>query len=347
MRIVITGASGNVGTSLIESLANEPAVERILGIARRRPRLEMPKTEWISADVASDDLTAIFRGCDAVVHLAWLIQPERSPDLLEKVNLRGSQRTFGAVAESGVPVLVYASSVGAYSPGPKDRTVDENWPTEGIPTSIYSRHKVIVERMLDDFERYHREVRVVRLRPALIFKRESAAEQRRLFLGPLFPTILARPGRIPAVPVHERLRFQAVHSSDVGEAYRLALVREVRGAFNIAAEPVLDGPTLARLLQARGVAVSPKLIRSAAAAAWRLHLTPASPGWLDMGLSVPLMDTARARDELGWMPRRSAEDAILDVLGGMHENTGLDVPPLEPSKTWTDRFDEIIGRKAG
>ena len=82
-----------------------------------------------------------------------------------------------------MPALVYASSVGAYSPGPKDRAVDEGWPTHGWPGASYTREKAYLERVLDAFEARHPGVRVVRMRPGFIFKRESAHEQRRIFGG--------------------------------------------------------------------------------------------------------------------------------------------------------------------
>src|SRR5207253_6405690 len=186
-----------------------------------------------------DDLVPLFRDADCVVHLAWAIQPSHDLAALRRTNVDGSERVFRAVAEAGVPALVYASSVGAYSPGPKDRAVDESWPAGGTPTSFYARHKAEVEQRLDRFELEHRDVRVVRMRPALIFKRESAEEQRRYFLGPLFPRALARASALPIVPDMPGLRFQAVHSYDVGEAYRLAAVGDVRGPFNLAADPVL------------------------------------------------------------------------------------------------------------
>src|SRR5256885_5958447 len=102
--------------------------------------------------------------------------------------------------------------------------VDESWPTDGVRTSFYSRHKAEVERLLDAFEAEHASVRVVRLRPGLIFKRGAASGIRRLFAGPLLPSPLVRKELIPVVPDVPRLRFQAVHSLDVGEAYRLAAI---------------------------------------------------------------------------------------------------------------------------
>src|SRR5213076_110209 len=131
-----------------------------------------------------------------------------------------------------------AAAVGADSRGPRDRLVDESWPTEVIASSFYARHKAAVERILDAFAAAHPDVRVVRLRPGLIFQREAASEIRRLFAGPLLPSPLVRRGLVPLVPRVDRLRFQAVHAHDVGEAYRLAAVTETaRGAFNVAADP--------------------------------------------------------------------------------------------------------------
>src|SRR5947209_10561065 len=187
MRVVVTGATGNVGTSVLEALASEPAVEEIVGLARRRPEQDFPRTTFVTADIVDADLTSIFRGADVVVHLAWLIQPGRDESVTHAVNVTGSERVFAAAVSAGVPTIVYASSVGAYSPGPKDHAVDESWPTEGIETSFYSRHKAATERLLDRLEREHPHMRVVRLRPGLIFKAEAATELRRRFAGPVLP----------------------------------------------------------------------------------------------------------------------------------------------------------------
>ncbi|MEA2479856.1 MAG: UDP-glucose 4-epimerase, partial [Thermoleophilaceae bacterium] len=201
MRVVVVGASGNVGTSVLHALGADDSVESIVGIARRKPAMAWPKTEWIEADVTSDDLVPHLRGADCVVHLAWAIQPSRDEATLYATNVEGSQHVFNSAVRAGVPALVYASSIGAYSPGPKDDAgVDESWPTEGIATSFYSRHKAAVERLLDSLEREHPEMRVVRLRPGLIFKREAATEIRRYFGGPFIPSPLVQRRLIPIVP---------------------------------------------------------------------------------------------------------------------------------------------------
>ncbi|HEV3365761.1 MAG TPA: NAD-dependent epimerase/dehydratase family protein, partial [Acidimicrobiia bacterium] len=285
MRVVITGATGNVGTSLVEALSEDPAVDSIVGLARRRPEWSPPKTAWVEADVGRDDLVPIFAGADAVVHLAWLFQPTHTPEITWQSNAVGSGRVFDAVAATGVAALVYASSVGAYSPGAGP--VDERWPTHASPKAAYGREKSYVERVLDAFEARHPEHRVVRLRPGFIFKREAASSQRRLFAGPLLPGLLGRPELIPVVPALSGLTFQALHSEDAAQAYRLAVLKDVRGPFNVAADPVIDPGTLGELLQARPVPVPVAAVRTLMAAAWHLHLIPAEPGLLDLALSLP------------------------------------------------------------
>ncbi len=345
MKVVVTGASGNVGTSVVEVLAADERVTEIVGVVRRLPGWERAKTRWVKADVAADDLEPLFAGAATVIHLAWVIQPSRDERELQRVNVAGTRRVFNAAADVGVGALVYASSVAAYSKGPKDRAVDESWPTQGIQTSFYSRHKAATERALDEIERAHPRLRVVRLRPGLIFKREAGSQIRRLFAGPLLPSPLVRPGLLPFVPDTPGLRFQAAHSLDVAQAYRLAALEDhAHGAYNIAAEPVLDPRTLADALGARRVPVPARLLRGGAAMSWRAHLQPTPPSWVDLGLGVPIMDTRRARVELGWAPKKSSVDALMDLIGGIRDSAGLPTPPLDPSTGGPLRIRELLKR---
>ena len=174
-------------------------------------------------------------------------------------------------------------------------------------------------------------MRVVRLRPALTFKRESASGQRRQFLGPFVPGALLRPGRLPLVPLPRGLRVQAVHADDVAAAYRLAVLRDdARGAYNVAAEPLLDTARLARLVGGRLVEVPRRLARGAAAGAWRARLQPTSPDWLDLAFGVPVLDSTRIRTELGWSETHDAESTVREWLEGLAAGAGTATEPLEP-----------------
>ena len=193
-------------------------------------------------------------------------------------------------------------------------------------------------------------MRVARLRPGLIFKRGAASEIRRYFAGPFLPGFLLRRGLIPVFPLAPGLSFQCVHSDDVADAYRRCVVRDARGAFNIAAEPVVGEDQLRRVLGARRLSVPPSALRLAAAATWRLRLQPTPEGWADMGLSVPTLDTSRARSELGWQPRFTSLQALEELLAGLRDGAGIDTPPLARATGGPLRLREVaqgVGRRSG
>ncbi|MER6217800.1 NAD-dependent epimerase/dehydratase family protein [Streptomyces sp. NPDC001674] len=331
MKVVVTGATGNAGTSVVCRLAADPHVTEVLGLARRVPRWRQPGVRWAAADVDPDGtpLGPLFAGAGAVVHLAWKFQPTHDPVETWRTNVLGTVRVFEEAAAAGVPAVVYASSVGAYAPGPAyDRPVDESWPTHGWPGAAYTREKSYLERYLDGFEAAHPDMRVVRMRPAFLFKETSASEQRRIFAGPLLPGRLVRPGLLPALPDLPGLRFQALHTDDAADAYAAAVRLPVRGAFNLAAEPVLDVAALARMLETRVVRLPLRPARTALSAAWRMHLVPAPAGLLDALLRLPLMSSARARRKLDWEPRYASGEAMTAFLRGLREGSGLPTPPM-------------------
>ncbi|HEX4219831.1 MAG TPA: NAD-dependent epimerase/dehydratase family protein [Acidimicrobiales bacterium] len=331
MRVVVTGATGNVGTSVVRALRDDESIKHVIGLARRLPEeTDFLGIEWRPVDVAVDDLVPHFQHADAVIHLAWQLQPERRRPLLHQVNVLGSARVFEAVAKAEIGALLYASSFAAYSPAPPEAQVDESWPTDGIATSLYSQQKAYVERLLDRFEVEHPMVRVVRLRPGLTFKSDAASEIQRLFLGRLLPTLASPLARLSVVPDVLGLARQVVHSDDVAEAYRLALLGSVVGAYNIATEQTIDASTVAKEFGLRALPVGPRLARSAAALTWRLHLQPAEPGWFDLAFQSPLLDVGHARKDLGWDPKHEPFAVLSEFATALASGGGLPTAPLRP-----------------
>ncbi len=341
MRIVVVGGTGNVGLHLLPQLLAQPAVTSVAALSRREPSVLPAGVQWSCADTTETDLTALFAGADVVVNLAFALQPAHHPDLMHRTNVVGTQCVFDAVVRAGVPALVHASSVAAYAPGPGgDVRLSEGHPTTGVPTSLYSRHKAEAETALDAVEDEHPDLRVVRLRPGLVLSAAAASALARSFLGPYVPQRVLRPGLIPLVPAVPGLTMPVVHSEDVAQAFVLAATRDVRGAFNISAEPPLTMAVLAKALQAREVPVPRAVARVVADLTWRLHLQPTDPGWLDLGTSGLVMDTSRARDVLGWTPQRDAVEALLELLDGFAGGTGAATPVLAPRATGAGRVME-------
>lgn len=322
MHIVVTGATGNVGTSVIEALSADPAVRSITAIARRVPEVKVHKTYFVGADVATEPLGPLFEGADAVIHLAWQFQPERRPEEIWSTNVLGSRRVFDAVRHAGVPRLVHASSFAVYAPRENDAPVDEDFATTGIPTSIYSRHKMEVERRLDEFEENNPQIAIVRLRPCLTLSERAAPAIFRRFAGPLVPRAALW---LIAQQIGKQLaaaRLQVVHSRDVAEAFRLAAASDVRGAINIA--PRLVHAT-GRDEEAGGAGV----MRRAAELGFRLGLHGTDPGWMDLVSAAPFLSTARARRDLGFIARYTANEALADALEGIRcTSLGISLPRL-------------------
>lgn len=347
MKIAVTGATGNVGTRVVDRLRADAGVEQVVGIASRLPELPgapdppaaaaggaTPVT-WQAIDLGTDTapaaLAAALDGIDAVIHLAWLLQPSRRPALMERVNLGGTRKVLAAALAAGVGAVVHASSLGAYSEGPQDRAVDESWPTGGLHTSTYSRQKAAAERLLDEVEAQHPELRVVRIRPALVLQAAAGAEQGRYFLGRVLSRLIPSPAALPVVPLPGRLHLQVVHTEDIADLFvRAALDPAARGAYNGAADPVLDPAALAGALHARRVPVPAAVLRGVVDLSWRLGLQPTDPGWVDLGLLAPTMDSGRARRELGWTPSHDARDVLREALEGAASGAGADTPPLRP-----------------
>jgi nucleoside-diphosphate-sugar epimerase len=303
-----------------------------------------------SADTgsATDRLAQIFAGADAVVHLAWQIQPSHDQRQLYRTNVLGTRAVARAVLRAGVPAMIVASSVGAYAPGPKDAYVTEDWPHTGVIQSSYSRHKALVERMLDEIEANHPTLRIVRLRPGLIFQRSVGTEIGRYFAGPLLPTKLLALPWIPVIPAHPGLRMQAVHADDVADVYARAVFSDVRGAFNVAAGPVLDPGVAATTFHGVRLRVPGLALSGAAALTWRLRLQPVDAGWVKLGLKAPLMSCDRIAAELGWRPRRDAVSTLRELVAGMADRAHGDGPPLSGDPALPGRLGGVLrGRLPG
>jgi UDP-glucose 4-epimerase len=341
LRIAVTGASGNVGTALLRRLTDPGSgVAEVRGLARRRPPDIEPysRVRWHLADLGDaageGSLPGFLDGVDAVVHLAWALQPGRRPDDLRRVNVEGTRRVAEAAGAAGVRQVVHMSSIGAYAAGAVGQRVAEDWPTTGIPSAQYSRDKSEAERVVREVLAHHPGTTLTVVRPTLVLQPEASSEIGRYFLGPwllgaarLLPGAVARllPLPLPTVAV------SFIHADDVADALTRMLDRRAPGPFNLAAEPLLDAAGIARALGTVRVPVPAGLLRAGLHAAFAAHVVPTEPGWLDIGTGVPALDTTRARTLLDWAPAHRSDDVLAQFVAALGRGDGASGPLLGPA----------------
>lgn len=332
-RIVITGASGNVGTALLRRLAEDGTDYEIIGITRRRPPPDgvYRSVHWHELDLADPgvevQLLNAFRDAQCVIHLAWGFQPTRNRRYLDAVAVNGSGAVLSAAHKAKVPQLLHMSSVGTYAAGRYGERVDESWSTAGIKSSAYSIAKSTVEHMLDDYERRNPDgVGITRMRPGFIMQRDAASGLRRYTLPAYLDPRWLR--WLPVLPLDRSLCVSIVHADDVADACVKAIERCALGPFNLAAEPPVSRDDIAKTLRAYPLHVPSALLGLAVQASWRARLQPIDRGWLDMAFSLPLLDTGRAHDVLEWSPRWESVAALSDLIDGFLHDSGTPSPVL-------------------
>ncbi|MFF3228368.1 NAD-dependent epimerase/dehydratase family protein [Nocardia suismassiliense] len=336
MKVVITGASGNVGTALLRTVRGRDW--EVVGIARRPPaadRASYTGVRWIGCDIGDPAalplLTRACTGADAVVHLAWAIHPHTGDPPMDRTNRVGTANVLHAAAACGVAHVTCASSVAAYTPAARWRRVDEQWARSGIATSAYSRGKVVLEQQLDAFARAHPSIGIARVRPCAVAQGAAAAEIADWVLSRWLPRSVIGHRMLP-VPVWRDLRLQLVHAEDVAAAIGLTMRDRATGAFDLAAEPVLSAPMLATIFGGFRVPAPRPLLTAAAWASWRVGLQPLHPGWLDLADQACLIEAGRARRELGWSPKHDAIAVATELATGLRTRRHGDSPVLAPPR---------------
>ena len=335
MRVVVTGATGNVGTSVLDALGGDDAVTSILGIARRLPAARFAKTEFAVGGRRP-------RRPRPAPRRRRLRRPPRLAD--PALARRGRpfagrtwtarSRTFAAVVAAGVPALVVASSVGAYSaarrrPAGRRELADRGDPGElvlapqGRGRAPARRARGRTSRPCGSFACDRRSRRSARPRAA-----SAASSQARSF-----PTAILRPGWIPFVAGRARpdaaARPCATTSATptAGRSSRTLAAPSTSRASLCSIRPRSRTPS-----RPARCGCPPASLRGAARATWLARLQPTSPDWIDLALGAPVLDTARARSELGWAPTRNAVETLREVVAGMREHAGRGTPPLESSR---------------
>jgi UDP-glucose 4-epimerase len=310
--VAVTGPTGEIGVSAVTALEREPAVEKIVAMARPpfdRPTCGWVKTTYQQGDILDRDaVEALVAQADVVVHLAFLIMGSRAERA--QVNLQGTRNVFEATVAAQRPRrLVYTSSVAAYgchSDNPVPLT--EDVPTRGSAEHYYSAQKAACEAALADITKGS-SLEVFVLRPCIVAGPEALALADAMpwqrLPGPVRALARAVPGLKTVVP-DPGFPLQLVHHDDVATAIALAATAPVPpGAYNIAGNGEVTIADVAEALGGRPVWVPATAASAASAAISRLPFVPSVLEWLHVARTSVVMDTRKAKRELGWRPTHS------------------------------------------
>jgi UDP-glucose 4-epimerase len=304
MHVAVTGGSGYLGTLVLRQLAKDRRIKAITTLDLVPPTAASGKIRHLELDVRDPGIRRHFEGCDAVVHLAFVVLGVPGREIFHDINVNGSKNVFESAMAAGVRSIVYSSSIAAYGvvPGHEVPLVESS-PRRRQDDFPYAAAKFDVEQLLDRIEPSHPDVSVARLRPSILLGARMDGSMGNL----LRKRLLVWPGKAP-LPI--------VWDEDVADAVVLALVSRARGAFNLSADEPLGAADLAKKTGLRLVRVPRGMLRrSAALSLWfarRGFGRDVDPSWFDVGDAAVIVSSERAKRELGWKPRCPTSASVVE-----------------------------------
>jgi UDP-glucose 4-epimerase len=317
LTVAVTGPTGEIGISAVEALERLPEVDRIIGMARRPfdPAAHgWTRTEYRRGDITDRDaVDALVADADVVIHLAFIIMGSREESA--RVNLEGTRNVFEATVAAQRPRrLVYTSSVAAYGyHADNPMPITEDVPTRGSPEHYYSQQKADCESALVEITA-DSSLEVFVLRPCIVAGPKATALADAMpwnrVPGPVKRVTQALPLLKPPFP-DPGTPLQLVHHDDVAAAIALAATTSAPpGAYNIAADGVMSMSDVADALGACPVRIPKVAVSAASEIVARLPFVPSVLEWLHVGRTSVVMDTSKAKTELGWTPKYTAAETL-------------------------------------
>ncbi|HEX4279145.1 MAG TPA: NAD-dependent epimerase/dehydratase family protein [Solirubrobacteraceae bacterium] len=327
LTVAVTGPTGTFGFGLIPLLEADPRIERVVGIARRPfdpSEHGWRKLDYRRGDVRDPDaLREAFAGVAVVVHLAFMITGTASRETIRDINVEGTLNAFRAAVDAGADRFVYASSVAAYGFHPDNPVgMTEEWPVRPASRLFYAQEKAELEQLLREQADANPGLSMYLLRPPIVLGPHAVGAKDTLPapLGALAQRALDFAQRLPIpVPVPTPdLPMQFIHEADVGGALLKCVVADgPPGAYNIAGDGIVTAADVVRELGFTPLTVPAGLAQGAARAASRVPLpsfAPPAAEWVEAASQPAIMDTAKAKRELGWTPRYTGLEALRETL---------------------------------
>jgi len=303
VRCLITGGSGYIGSRLVDHLSRRQDVERIVICDLHPPRGYKPKTEFQRLDVRDRAAvrSAVERShADALVHLAFILNPVHDDQFMYDVDVNGTRNVLEAASLAGTQQVLVVSSSTAYGAFPDNpEPITEEHPVRGIAGFSYARDKTESDRLCQLWALEHPERTMTIVRPCIV-------------LGPNVDNYLVRLWtKVPFQPDAGNLdnRIQFVHEDDVVEGIIGLLHGRHAGAYNVAGDGLM---TLRECAQLAGNPIRRLPLvayRLLGRVVWALRAGEAPPGQIDFAIH-PWVVTADKLKATGWRPRYTSRQTF-------------------------------------
>jgi UDP-glucose 4-epimerase len=312
LTVAVTGASSGVGKALLERLDADRQVERIIGLDLVEPEMPVAKLDYRPADLRGPAVAPLMEGADVVVHLAPAPESLRAPDTRFAVDVGGTRHVLEAAEKIAAGKVVYLSSGLAYGAHPdNDVPLGESSALRANPDFDLAYHKLLAEELVTEWASSHPRVTVTILRPAIT-------------LGPGVDDIVTRHLESPRLPLVRGYEppLQVVHVDDVAAALHHAVVANLPGAYNVAADGWLPAHDVAVLLGRRLLEVPETIAYTLARWLWHRGLSPVPPGALPY-LMYPWVLATERLHAAGWAPTRSNREVLREFAAVHHDYVTL------------------------
>jgi UDP-glucose 4-epimerase len=306
-RILITGISSPLGGRLAQRLELDPRVETIVGVDTTDPQHPLERTEFVRVDTEQALLQRILSaaGIDTVVDTRLVADPWVSgPTRAREITVAGTEQVLRACGGSGSPVrkLVFKSSAHYYGFSSEDPAFFSEEMGRRRPAGIgIERDIVDAEAMVCEFAARDRERTVTILRLADELGGEQRASHLALLSLPVVPSIL---GFDP--------RWQFIHQHDAVGVLAHAVLNELPGTYNAAADGVLALSEIASLLGKPTLPLLPPFGTGFAAAQLRRLGVPVSVELVRQLRSGRGLDNRRLK-ATGYAYRYTSREAVLKL----------------------------------
>lgn len=323
--VAITGACNFLGTEVLRRIEDDRRYERVLALDIRKPEIPLEKTEFHQLDLtlptADADLVEILggEGVDTVVHAAFLSYPTHANEWAHELEDIGTMHVFNACAEVAPSRVILVSSTLVYGAAPTNPNfLTEEDELKGHADSRFIKDKVRAERQARRFADEHPATKVAVLRFAPILGPTVTNMFTRFFSRPIAPVMM---GYDPLL--------QFVHERDATRALKLAVDRDVEGAFNIVGDGVLPYTTVLAMMGKLPFHLPHFVARPLSKALWATQVLDSPPSFLDFLRFLCVADGARARQALGFEPEFDVKRTILDFLGVPSEDGAPDIARVQ------------------